>query len=74
MVGAAASVSQATRSQIFADSIPRQKWLLGLLIDRKNCKVHIYRPNCALEILENPEVVSCDPELAGFGLKMAKIW
>jgi Uma2 family endonuclease len=47
---------------------------LGLLIDRKNRKVHIYRSNSDPEILENPEVVSCDPELPGFALKMARIW
>jgi Uma2 family endonuclease len=47
---------------------------LGLLIDRKNRKVHIYRPNCDPEILGDPAVVSCDPELPGFVLKMAKIW
>jgi Uma2 family endonuclease len=47
---------------------------LGLLIDRKNRKVHIYRPDREPEILENPERVSCDPELPGFALKMAKIW
>jgi Uma2 family endonuclease len=47
---------------------------LGLLIDRKHRKVHLYRPSCEPEVLENPEIVSCDPELAGFGLKMAKIW
>ncbi len=47
---------------------------LGLLIDRKSRKVHIYRPNCDPEVLENSEVVSCDPELPGFALKMAKIW
>jgi Uma2 family endonuclease len=47
---------------------------LGLLIDRKNRKVHVYRPNCEPEVLDSPEQVSCDPELLGFGLKMAKIW
>jgi Uma2 family endonuclease len=47
---------------------------LGLLIDRKGRKVHIYRPNCEPEVLENPEVVSCDPELPGFALKMERIW
>lgn len=47
---------------------------LGLLIDRKNRKVHVYRPNCEPEVLDSPERVSCDPELPGFGLKMAKIW
>jgi Uma2 family endonuclease len=47
---------------------------LGLLIDRKHCKVHVYRPNVEPEILANPERVGCDPELPGFELKMAKIW
>ncbi len=47
---------------------------LGLLIDRKNRNVHVYRPNCEPEVLDSPERVSCDPELPGFGLKMTKIW
>lgn len=47
---------------------------LGLLIDRKNRQVHIYRPNQLLEILDNPESVSCEPEMPMFALKMAKIW
>ncbi len=48
--------------------------LLGLLIDRKNRKVYIYRPNREPEILDNPETVSGDPVLPGFVLQMAKIW
>ncbi|GET39950.1 Uma2 family endonuclease [Microseira wollei] len=48
--------------------------LLGLLIDRKNRKVYIYRPNREPEILDNPEIVSGDPVLPGFVLQMAKIW
>ncbi len=47
---------------------------LGLLIDRKNRKVYIYRPHQQLEILDNPETVSGNPELPGFVLKMTKIW
>jgi Uma2 family endonuclease len=47
---------------------------LGWLIDRKNQKVYIYRPNREAEILDQPEMVSGEPELPGFGLKMAKIW
>ena len=47
---------------------------LGLLIDRTNRKVHIYRPDREPEILDNPETVSADPELPGFVLRMAKIW
>ncbi|MGG6266170.1 Uma2 family endonuclease [Leptolyngbya sp. AN03gr2] len=48
--------------------------ILGFLIDRKNFTVHIYRPDRAPEILEQPETVSGDPELPGFVLRMAKIW
>ena len=47
---------------------------LGLLVDRKNRTVHLYRPEQAPQILENPDVVSCEPELPGFSLKMARIW
>jgi Uma2 family endonuclease len=47
---------------------------LGLLIDRKSCTVHVYRPGQVPEVLENPLAVSCEPELPGFTLQMAKIW
>lgn len=47
---------------------------LGFLIDRKNRQVHLYRPNQAPQILDNPEIVRGEPELPGFGLRMAKIW
>jgi Uma2 family endonuclease len=47
---------------------------LGLLIDRKNGQVHVYRPNCPSEILDNPVSVSCEPEMPLFALKMARIW
>lgn len=47
---------------------------LGWLIDRQNRKVYIYRPNREVEILENPETVTGNPELPGFILRMAKIW
>jgi Uma2 family endonuclease len=47
---------------------------LGLLIDRKNRQVYIYRPDRETEILDQPESVSCEPEMPLFMLKMAKIW
>jgi len=47
---------------------------LGLLIDRKNRRVYIYRPRQLEECLENPDTVSCEPVLPGFVLKMGKIW
>lgn len=48
--------------------------LLGLLIDRKNRTVHVYRPHKIPEILDAPISISADPELPGFVLQMAKIW
>ncbi|MEM1242666.1 MAG: Uma2 family endonuclease [Cyanobacteria bacterium P01_H01_bin.26] len=47
---------------------------LGWLIDRKNRTVHIYRPDQAPQVLENPDAVSGEPELSGFTLAMAKVW
>ena len=48
---------------------------LGWLIDRKNRKVYIYRPNVAdPEILDEPGTVSGDPELPGFTLDMSLIF
>ena len=47
---------------------------LGWLIDRPNRTVYVYRPNQEVQILENPEQVSGDPELPGFRLLMSKIW
>ncbi|MEL6385178.1 MAG: Uma2 family endonuclease [Cyanobacteria bacterium J06626_18] len=47
---------------------------LGLLIDRKLRTVHIYRPGQLPEILANPTIVNCAPELPGFTLRMAKVW
>ncbi|MDJ0662522.1 MAG: Uma2 family endonuclease [Crocosphaera sp.] len=47
---------------------------LGWLIDRKNRRVYIYRPQTAVKCLENPITVSGDPVLSGFQLQMDKIW
>ena len=48
--------------------------LLGWLIDRKQRRVYIYRPQEPVECLENPENVSGDPVLTGFVLDLSKIW
>ena len=48
--------------------------LLGLLIDRQERTVCVYRPEHPPEVLKNPDSVSCDPELPGFALLMEKIW
>jgi len=47
---------------------------LGLLIDRKNRRVYIYRPGQIEECLENPDTVSFESVLPGFVLDMGKIW
>lgn len=47
---------------------------VGWLIDPLDRRVYVYRPNSEVEILENPESVSADPELAGFTLELADIW
>jgi Uma2 family endonuclease len=47
---------------------------LGWLIDPVSKCVHIYRPDAAPEILENPATLSGEPLLRGFVLDLAKIW
>ena len=47
---------------------------LGLLIDPRNMRVHIYRPGQAVEILEEPDNVPCKPVLRGFTLNLQPIW
>ena len=47
---------------------------LGLLIDRKSRTAHVYRKGRSPQVLDNPNSVSCDPELPGFILHMTKIW
>ncbi len=47
---------------------------LGWLIDPKNKKVHIYRANGEIEILENPETVSGEDVLQNFELDLTEIW
>jgi len=47
---------------------------LGWLLDPVAKSVHIYRPDAAPEILENPATVSGEPLLRGFILDLQKIW
>ena len=47
---------------------------LGWLIDPKNKKVHIYRANGEIEILDDPETVSGEDVLNGFELNVREIW
>jgi Uma2 family endonuclease len=47
---------------------------LGWLIDPLTCRVHVYRPNGEIEILDNPSKVSGEPLLKGFSLNARKLW
>ena len=47
---------------------------LGWLIDPRDRRVYVYRPNYEVEILESPETVSAEPELAGFTLELSDVW
>jgi Uma2 family endonuclease len=46
---------------------------LGWLIDPIEKRVHIYRPNATVEILNNPPEISGEPLLKGFTLKLTGI-
>jgi Uma2 family endonuclease len=47
---------------------------LGWLIDPLKKQVHVYRPEMAVEVLDNPQTVSGEPLLHGFVLNVQEIW
>ena len=47
---------------------------LGWLIDPIERRAYVYRPGAAVEVLDSPQTLSGDPELAGFTLDMGAIW
>lgn len=47
---------------------------LGWSIDSINKKVAIYRQNKAVEILDNPTIVSGENLLPGFSLDLTQVW
>lgn len=47
---------------------------LGWLLDLVSKNVHIYRPDSAPGILENPATISGEPILRGFTLDLQEIW
>jgi Uma2 family endonuclease len=47
---------------------------LAWLIDAVNRNVHVYRPDATVEILQDPELVSGEPELHGFMLDVSELW
>lgn len=48
--------------------------LLGWLIDPKQKKVYIYRPDAEVVCLDHPQTISGKPILSGFILDLSKIW
>lgn len=47
---------------------------LGWLIDPVENRVYVFRPGTGIDILEKPERLAADPELAGFSLDLSGIW
>lgn len=47
---------------------------LGWLIDPKNKRVYVYRPDNRVETLKNPETISGADVLQGFELDLTEIW
>lgn len=67
-----------------SDSLPvtrekMQEWQdngarLGLLINRRNRTVEVYRPGQDMVTLHSPEAVACDPEMPGLTFDMSRIF
>lgn len=47
---------------------------LGWLIDPLKKKVYVYRPQAAVEVLDDPQTVSGEPLLNGFTLNVQALW
>jgi len=47
---------------------------LAWLIDAETRKVEIYRPNTAVDLLDNPELLAADAPVSGFVLKLLPVW
>jgi Uma2 family endonuclease len=47
---------------------------LGWLIDPEQRRVYVYRPGSSVEELDDPEILSGDPLLAGFTLDLREVW
>jgi Uma2 family endonuclease len=58
------------KMQEYVDNGARVGWLLN----PEASQVLVYRPERAVEVLDHPETVSADPELAGFVLNLKGIW
>ena len=58
------------KMQEYIDNGARLAWL----IDPSERRIYIYRPGAEVELLENRDTVSGDPELPGFVLELRSIW
>lgn len=47
---------------------------VGWLIDPDEKQVHVYRPDQPVQVLDNPQTISGDPELPGFVLDLEPVW
>lgn len=47
---------------------------LGWLVDPIGKRLHVYRPDAEVEVLDKPASVSGEPELPGFVLELTEIW
>ena len=47
---------------------------LGWLIDPRNRRVYVYRPDTPTEVLDDPQSLSGEPELPGFMLDLNPVW
>ena len=47
---------------------------LGWMIDPIGRRTYVYRPGVAVEVLDAPQTLSGEPELAGFTLDLGAIW
>ena len=69
-----------SRSQSVADQQRKMEdWRdwgvpLGLLVEPESQTVYLYRPDRAVERIERPETVSCEPELPGLALDFQEVW
>ena len=63
------SVVQAKMAEYIANGAR-----LGWLIDPIARRVYVYRPNAPVQVLDAPDTLSAEPELAGFALNLTPIW
>lgn len=60
------------KMQEYMDNGARLGWLIDPMSSPK--RVHIYRPQVEVRVLEEPDEISGEPELPGFTLNMRRIW